>query len=332
MSTDQFIGLMNQFSHDYCQSRPYPSHHSHSLDMGTPVPWGTGSYGKQQSQQQRLPPTPPMHTHLGDYHYGSIEADYRGNELSIAPVQHTPLSPPVSEGFMSPDLTIQDTHQAWSHPYGIDSSPLLGMNAYTSNMGAMQEAQPITGGKKKIMGGLFPDVSVGQSHRKKRRLTEPSEANYHCQICGKYFSRVWNYNAHRETHDPSRPKPHICTQPNCEKAFVRRTDLTRHVQCVHAKDKKYRCSMCNNRFARKDTLRRHEDDGCPKRIDIQSRTGKGINSIGWTSLALQCPPPQEYFTCTYPKPQNQQYQMFDNSASASFLPPLSVALNGSQTQ
>ena len=232
MSTQhQFIGLMNHFS-DYCQSRPYPSQHS-SLDMGAPISWGTGSYGKQQSQQQRLPPTPPMHAHLGDYHYGSIEADYQGSGLSMAPVQHTPLSPPVSEGFMSPDLTNQDPHQAWSHPYGIGSSPLMGINTYnTSNMESMQQAQPITGGKRKTIGGLFPDVSGGQAHRKKRRLTEPGEANYHCQTCGKYFSRVWNYNAHRETHDPSRPKPHICTQPNCEKAFVRRTDLTRHVQCV----------------------------------------------------------------------------------------------------
>ncbi|KAF8427500.1 hypothetical protein EV426DRAFT_699330 [Tirmania nivea] len=297
------------------------------------------SYEKQQSHHQRLPPTPPMNTHLGDYHhYGSIEADYQGNGLSMAPVQHTPLSPPISEGFMSPDLTNQDPHQAWSQSYGvrsettnislIDSSPLLGINAYnTSNMEVIQQAQPNTGDKRKTM-VLFPDVSGGQAQRKKRRLTEPGEANYHCQTCGKYFSRVWNYNAHRETHDPSRPKPHVCTEPNCKKAFVRRTDLTRHVQCVHAKDKKFKCSMCNNRFARKDTLRRHEDDGCPKRIDIQSRHGKGPNPLGWSSLALSCPPPQEYFTYTCSRSQNQP--MFDNNTSTSFLPPISVALNGSQ--
>ena len=69
---------------------------------------------------------------------------------------------------------------------------------------------------------------------------------------------------------------------------------------------------------------RHEDDGCPKRIDIQSRNNKGSTPVNWTSWALTCPPPpQEYFTY-----DNDN----DNDTYASFLPPLSVALNGSQVQ
>jgi predicted RNA-binding Zn-ribbon protein involved in translation (DUF1610 family) len=92
--------------------------------------------------------------------------------------------------------------------------------------------------------------------RKKRHLTEASEATYTCDTCGKYFSRIWNYNAHQDTHNPHRPRPHSCPHQNCGKAFVRRTDLTRHMQCVHAKDKKFRCELCGGNFARKDTLRR----------------------------------------------------------------------------
>ena len=288
------MGLINHFPHDYSQSRLYSSHHSLPLDMGKPVvnhgdrwssgsptpaypmasatPVSWGSYGKQQSQQQRLPPTPAMHTHLGDYHhYGSIEADYQGSGLLMAPVQHTPLSPPISEGLMSPDLN----HQAWPHPYGvrsettniplIDSSPLLGINTYnTGNMDAMQQAQPIIGVKRKAMGSLFPDVSGRQAQRKKRRLTEPAEANYHCQTCGKYFSRVWNYNAHRETHDPSRPKPHVCNHPNCEKAFVRRTDLTRHVQCVGYPlfIQKVLCPVADPKFSRSTPKTRNSNAAC----------------------------------------------------------------------
>ena len=220
--------VTNQFSPEpmYCQSRQYLSlHHSeshgdrwnsesptpaYSMAPTTQITWGSG--GKQQSRQ---PPTPPMHAHLEDYHhYGPIEADYRG--LSMAPVQHTPLSPPISDGFMSPYLTNQYPNQAWSHSYGARSE--------TTNI-SLTASSP-------LLGSVLPDVSRGQARRRKRRLTEPGEANYHCQTCGKYFSRVWNYNAHRETHDPGRPKPHACTELGCEKAFVRRTDLTRHVQCV----------------------------------------------------------------------------------------------------
>jgi len=243
MSTHQSMGLISHmhFSQPvHSQFRQYPSpHHSPPLDMGK----RDVSHGSQWDSGSPAPAYP----HLEDYsthHYSSIEASYQDHGLSVAPVQHTPLSPPVSEGFMSSDLNNQDPHQAWpwTHPYGakgratsmslIDSSPLLGVSAYNSgNMEAIQQAQPILGERRATMGGLFPDV-LGQVQRKKRRLTKPDEAKYRCQTCGKCFSRVWNYNAHRETHNPGRPKPHTCTVPNCEKSFVRRTDLTRHVQCV----------------------------------------------------------------------------------------------------
>lgn len=93
-------------------------------------------------------------------------------------------------------------------------------------------------------------------HRKKRQLTDASEAAWTCEKCGKFFSRIWNYNAHLETHNPDRPRPHACPYQDCGKTFVRKTDLTRHTQCVHAKDKRFHCELCGNTFARKDTLRR----------------------------------------------------------------------------
>ncbi|KAI5806707.1 hypothetical protein DFH27DRAFT_523633 [Peziza echinospora] len=220
-------------------ARHYPSpHHSPSMDLGKPVPahhhhqheqhqrWGGWEYAPKQ---QRLPPSPPMHPHIHHAYaaaatsaYGHPDEDYHHQQQQ----QQMPMTPPTSEGFMSPDLGGQQWMlQSTTPPPSLSSSA-----------------------------GLFPDLQ--QQQRKKRRLTEPAEANYHCGLCGKYFSRVWNYNAHRETHDPSRAKPHACRADGCGKAFVRRTDLARHVQCVHEKDKKFKCALCNNRFARKDTLRR----------------------------------------------------------------------------
>lgn len=235
-------------------------HHSPSIGMSKPGDsqnerWGSGnltppyhmpassswgSYGKKQSVQQRLPPTPPSYSLFSPSpstnQYNIIENDYQEQEL-LPPVQNTPLSPPVSEGYLSQDLANQDPNQAWLHSYGakseslLDSSPLL--NSYNpTNITGILHMQPGGEGRKSSTETISSDLSCRLAQRKKRRLTEPGEANYHCQTCGKYFSRIWNYNAHRETHDPTRPKPHICQIASCQKAFVRRTDLTRHIQCV----------------------------------------------------------------------------------------------------
>ncbi|KAI5846044.1 hypothetical protein BZA05DRAFT_341702 [Tricharina praecox] len=177
-------------------------------------------------------------------------------------------------------------------------------------------------------------------HKKKRQLTEASEATWTCEKCGKHFSRIWNYNAHLETHNPDRPRPHTCPYQDCGKAFVRKTDLTRHTQCVHAKDKKFQCDLCGNTFARKDTLRRHEDDGCPQRVDIISRHSRN-NPLNVHSQALSCflgrrESEQQMFLGSQQQPQqNQQQQQYDchqqqprnvSYDTASFnscLPPLS---------
>ncbi|KAI0145255.1 hypothetical protein GGR57DRAFT_507028 [Xylariaceae sp. FL1272] len=106
--------------------------------------------------------------------------------------------------------------------------------------------------------------------RQPRKLTSKEEANFQCEVegCGKLFSRSYNYKAHMETHDKRREYPFPCTVDDCTKKFVRKTDLQRHHQSVHAKEKNHKCDYCGRLFARKDTLRRHMEDGCSKRFDI----------------------------------------------------------------
>ncbi|KAI6086579.1 hypothetical protein F4821DRAFT_259817 [Hypoxylon rubiginosum] len=106
--------------------------------------------------------------------------------------------------------------------------------------------------------------------RQPRKLTTKEEANFQCEVkgCGKLFSRSYNFKAHMETHDEKREYPFPCTVPDCNKKFVRKTDLQRHNQSVHMKEKNHRCDYCGRMFARKDTLRRHMEDGCSKRFDL----------------------------------------------------------------
>ncbi|KAF2273574.1 uncharacterized protein EI97DRAFT_154165 [Westerdykella ornata] len=108
--------------------------------------------------------------------------------------------------------------------------------------------------------------------RVRRNPTTPENANYSCATCGKLFQRSYNHKTHLETHNPARKKEHCCQYRDCDKQFVRKTDLDRHEKSVHLKRKDFRCRKCDAQFARKDTLRRHEEDGCPKRNELTDPT------------------------------------------------------------
>ncbi|KAI5795610.1 hypothetical protein EDC01DRAFT_652911 [Geopyxis carbonaria] len=227
----------------------------------------------------------PMDSGLPEMWANLPETDYMKNGGRLDIMTSGAPSPPTHE-FIEDILQEDTSHLNMGHGYMEDSA----FNTH-HHVGPVKRERP---NPNYSMSAPYPVVEVGSGSgstlpRKKRTLTGPNEANFNCKQCGKYFSRIWNYNAHQETHDPDRPRPHICPAQDCDKAFVRRTDLTRHTQCVHIKDKKFRCELCGNMFARKDTLRRHEDDGCPKRVDIVSKHSKN-RPFNWSSQALSIYP------------------------------------------
>lgn len=100
----------------------------------------------------------------------------------------------------------------------------------------------------------------GPPRTRVRKLTTKEDANYQCHVkgCGKLFGRSYNFKAHMETHDASREYPFPCLLKDCSKKFVRKTDLQRHHQSVHMKQRNHCCDYCSRYFARKDTLRRYD--------------------------------------------------------------------------
>ncbi|KAJ6263811.1 hypothetical protein Dda_2383 [Drechslerella dactyloides] len=179
------------------------------------------------------------------------------HQLSHESVQyyHTPIS---STG--SPDSTMLPSTQSLSDAYNIAGA----LPASYAPIRA-SDAKPIS-----ELGLVLQRTTDGRITKPKRQFTTAKDAIYTCLVpnCGKHFKRIWNYKAHQDTHNPNRSKPFQCSVASCGKSFVRKTDKDRHETCVHSKKKEFRCRLCNSMFARKDTLRRHEDDGCSKRTDF----------------------------------------------------------------
>ncbi|KAL1798677.1 hypothetical protein ACET3X_002714 [Alternaria dauci] len=107
---------------------------------------------------------------------------------------------------------------------------------------------------------------ANRKQTRNRRHTDPATAAFHCEFCPKRgFARKYNLRQHMLTHDTNRQRAHVCPHPECGKQFVRRTDLVRHNQSVHTDEKPHVCSKCSAAFPRRDTLTRHNTDGCPNR-------------------------------------------------------------------
>lgn len=107
--------------------------------------------------------------------------------------------------------------------------------------------------------------------RPPRKLTTKEEANFQCDVkgCGKFFSRSYNFKAHMETHREKRDYPFPCQVGDCTKKFVRKTDLQRHNQSVHMKERNHGCDYCGRMFARRDTLKRYAYKHLKKEIRIR---------------------------------------------------------------
>ncbi|EME78249.1 uncharacterized protein MYCFIDRAFT_51582 [Pseudocercospora fijiensis CIRAD86] len=136
--------------------------------------------------------------------------------------------------------------------------------------------------------------SPGGDGRVKRGYTTNANSTCECDKCGKLFQRSYNLKAHMETHDPEREQPHACPYPDCKRRFVRRTDLMRHEQSVHLKTRNFHCPLCFSAFARKDTLRRHVDDGCPRREQVRKRGDRFSPST--SSAAPHDTSPHQFFS------------------------------------
>lgn len=237
-------------------------------------------------------------------HRSSISSSYSSSEASYHSSSEVMFTPKVkveeaSEWYPSPanEQVLQRslTTQGMSpYPTGVSPVSAPAEDLYRTQTADWPRPQtssyPIelhsTEGARRATYENAPVLpSVGRV-KKKRQRTTPAEATHECQVCGKLFKRSYNWKSHMETHNPERKYPHPCTammgSTPCTKKFQRKTDLDRHYDSVHLKTRNHQCELCGNRFARRDTLRRHTEDGCPKRLELGFREGSGTTPGRWS--------------------------------------------------
>ena len=91
---------------------------------------------------------------------------------------------------------------------------------------------------------------------------------------------------------------------------------------MHLKARNHKCTLCGNRFARRDTLRRHTEDGCPKRFELGVRDGAALSA----STATAARPGWAYASPAFAGRQRSFSVGVPTSTSPMMLPPASSGM------
>uniref|UniRef100_A0A336LRP8 CSON013834 protein n=1 Tax=Culicoides sonorensis TaxID=179676 RepID=A0A336LRP8_CULSO len=81
-----------------------------------------------------------------------------------------------------------------------------------------------------------------------------------CQICGRFVSNA-NFKSHMlrsHSTDPISVKKYICDL--CDKRFIDRDEILKHIEQVHLNLAKYKCDICSKAFKQNSRLRYHKEN------------------------------------------------------------------------
>jgi hypothetical protein len=236
---------------------PYASGAFDHPIIRSPQPWEGSQFSPRSSVSSTT--MVPVHSHPGcDHTYHELnremtavslgshgwnhDARYVHNEASLPSSRHHPLT-------VAPSSTII----AYGNHYGATQVPRMEPTP-AENQAYLRASSE----RSSVSRPRYPQVPAHRQRKRSRRHTSPTTAAFICTLCTtpKGFARHYNYTQHLNTHKANRPRPNVCPYEDCQRAFVRHTDLKRHHISVHAKDKPWHCDRCTAKFARKDTCGR----------------------------------------------------------------------------
>ncbi|KAK6641656.1 hypothetical protein RUM44_013371 [Polyplax serrata] len=99
----------------------------------------------------------------------------------------------------------------------------------------------------------FASKTSGNHYRHKNTHKTGGIKSFHCETCGKSFDSKLKLSSHQIIHRPVRP--HVCKV--CNKAFLYKNKLERHILLVHAKERPFPCTLCGKKLASKFGLGIH---------------------------------------------------------------------------
>lgn len=87
--------------------------------------------------------------------------------------------------------------------------------------------------------------------------TNPKQAS--CNTCHRVFSNPYNLRIHiKNIHNTKERHLFPCTFPGCEKTYLVKGDVVKHVETEHAKNPvRYPCGLCGHEFKKNTDLERH---------------------------------------------------------------------------
>lgn len=158
----------------------------------------------------------------------------------------------------SPSRSYTTDTRLVSGPAGIGwdaFSPSSAGDGRPSGTAAVSRSESVDSGRSFFL----PAAAAAERRSSRGRrapLSSSGDRRYFCSVCNRACDKKYNLREHEKIHDPARISQFLCPWAGCGKRLGRKTDVKRHVQSVHEKEKKFACDKCAKRFDRKDTLAR----------------------------------------------------------------------------
>lgn len=120
----------------------------------------------------------------------------------------------------------------------------------------------------------FASKTSGNHYRHKNIHKTGGVKCFHCETCGKSFDSKLKLSSHQIIHRPVRP--HVCKV--CNKGFLYKNKLERHVLSVHARERRFPCDFCGRKLASKFGLgihlKTHEKNHLKTEIKEEEKEGE----------------------------------------------------------
>ena len=206
--------------------------------------------------QQQAPLMQQNHFHQAECSYIKQEGDNDSWFNDHVDLERSQSRMEFSSARPTKSSSLSPTHPTDTRELSSSEITLGDFSPLSSEQGQHREMAPSCRSESVESCTAIHRTASNRMSRRVRRHSGNSERRYFCSVCNRACDKKYNLREHEKIHDPTRVSQFVCPRQGCGKRLGRKTDVKRHVQSVHEKEKKFACDKCFKRFDRKDTLSR----------------------------------------------------------------------------